>query len=232
MTHTSSKSNIPLLIVVVIFVLLPRSTSAGSQGNFQVVHFLDPGDSETIYYGSWNSDQWIGWLRGKYQMESEQKRQSNVETHMLQGSWVNIILISSFDDFKIAFASDSMKAYSDPQRSDYFWSDYAYPLYVIIRSPNATINITEAEATSAEEHKTGQRTIYGYNVYNCAEKKMFVNAKIDPETEEPIHFQTFFPKRVKNPKDKLRIPLSACTKVSHKRGLLDEIRFQLGSSII
>ncbi|ODM92562.1 hypothetical protein Ocin01_14114 [Orchesella cincta] len=223
-----------LIIILLIFTLHP-SDSVKSRENFQVVHFLDPGDPETQYYTRWNSDQWISWLRGKYREEAEQRRQLNdpsYPTHKLQGSFVNIIMISSFEDFKIAYASDSMPAYTDPQRSDYFWSDYAYPLYVIIRSPNATINVTGAEAANAEEHQTGQRTVYGYNVYNCAEKKLFVNAKIDPDTEEPVHFQTFFPKKVKNPKDKLRIPLSVCTKVSQKRGLLDEIRFQLGSNIL
>lgn len=148
----------------------------------------------------------------------------------LKKSWVNIIIPVTQQDFKTAYTSDSMQAYSDPQKSDYFWSDYAFPMYVIIRSPNATINITADEAANREEEDTGRRVVYGYNVYNCGEKKMFVNAKIDYATEEPVYFQTFFPKKVKNPKDKLRIPLSACTKVSQKRGLLDEIRFQLGST--
>lgn len=176
-------------------------------------------------------------MRQKYEKEANERRQNEgslpatSNTQELKGSWVNIIITATEEDFQTAYASDSMNAYTDPQKSDYFWSDYAFPVYVIIRSPNATVNVTQDEATSLEEQETGRRTLYGYNVYNCAEKKMFVNAKIDPETQHPIHFQTFFPKRVKNPKDKLRIPLSVCTKVSQKRGLLDEIRFQLGSNI-
>jgi len=57
---------------------------------------------------------------------------------------------------------------------------------------------------------------------------MYINARVDMKTFEPLEIKTLFPKRVTDPKDSLRIPLTVCKKVTQVRGLIDEIRFKLG----
>lgn len=102
----------------------------GLQYNYKMVNCL--GDPDTIYYGSWNSDQWINWLRRKYEKEAKDRQRSEAlsfeNMQELRGSWVNIVIPATEEDFQTSYASDSAHAYTDPQKSDYFWSDYAYPV--------------------------------------------------------------------------------------------------------
>jgi hypothetical protein len=131
-------------------------------------------------------------------------------------------LVTKAEDFNSAYSESSIRAYpNDGTRSDYYWSDASFPVYVIIRKSPDSTSVTTNNGTDNVDGQVETE----YNVYSCTDKKMYVNAKTSGNFQ-PTYIETIFPKRVKNPKSTLRVPLTTCKKV-RKLGLLDEIKFFL-----
>lgn len=179
------------------------------------------GIQEFKYYSSWNSDKWIQWVRNRYIEDSEGRRGSESVSPKppLYGQWVNIIIIASEEDIHSAFSAASNHSYTDENKTEYLWSDIPFLVFVVVRKANKN-------GGSSDSQDDGNSR---FNVFNCSNKKMFINAKVDLSsgTASVLSIQHLFPKKVKNPKETLRIPLVACKKVGQVRGLLDEIMFQL-----